>query len=69
MKFSRGSDEKTVSLADDHDAVPVDDPHKSRWERSWPTIACGAGELLAVPLRYRTRTNAYIEKVYSPTAI
>lgn len=23
--------------------VPVDDTFKSRWERSWPTIACGAG--------------------------
>lgn len=23
--------------------APVDDTFKSRWERSWPTIACGAG--------------------------
>lgn len=25
------------------EAVPVNDTFKSRWERSWPTIACGAG--------------------------
>ncbi|KAI4211176.1 MAG: hypothetical protein LQ351_005974 [Letrouitia transgressa] len=25
------------------DAVVVADPNKGRWERSWPTIACGAG--------------------------
>lgn len=25
------------------EAPPLDDPTKSRWERSWPTIACGAG--------------------------
>lgn len=25
------------------DAVVVADPTKGRWERSWPTIACGAG--------------------------
>jgi hypothetical protein len=24
-------------------AVPLDAVPKSRWERSWPTIACGAG--------------------------
>lgn len=23
--------------------VPVDQLPKSRWERTWPTIACGAG--------------------------
>ena len=23
--------------------VPLEDLPKSRWERSWPTIACGAG--------------------------
>jgi hypothetical protein len=23
--------------------VPLDQLPKSRWERSWPTIACGAG--------------------------
>jgi hypothetical protein len=23
--------------------VPLDTPQKGRWERSWPTIACGAG--------------------------
>lgn len=24
-------------------AIPLDQLPKSRWERSWPTIACGAG--------------------------
>src|ERR1700761_6004589 len=24
-------------------APPLENPQKSRWERSWPTIACGAG--------------------------
>lgn len=24
-------------------AVPLEQLEKSRWERSWPTIACGAG--------------------------
>lgn len=23
--------------------VPLEDPQKGRWERSWPTITCGAG--------------------------
>ncbi|KAI4129923.1 MAG: hypothetical protein LQ338_002008 [Usnochroma carphineum] len=26
-----------------HDAVSLANPQKSRWDRSWPTIACGAG--------------------------
>ncbi|KAL8664834.1 MAG: hypothetical protein Q9202_002696 [Teloschistes flavicans] len=49
MKFSMRRDQKETSPAGDsiaeygHDAVPVGNPHKSRWERSWPTIACGAG--------------------------
>lgn len=25
------------------EAAPLEDTTKSRWERSWPTIACGAG--------------------------
>lgn len=25
------------------DSTPLDETTKSRWERSWPTIACGAG--------------------------
>lgn len=25
------------------DVVPLDQVPKGRWERSWPTIACGAG--------------------------
>jgi len=23
--------------------IPLENTQKSRWERSWPTIACGAG--------------------------
>lgn len=23
--------------------IPLENTEKSRWERSWPTIACGAG--------------------------
>ena len=48
MKLPGGSDtkvlddspERHVSLATD---APLEQTHKSRWERSWPTIACGAG--------------------------
>lgn len=25
------------------DLPPLEELHKGRWERSWPTIACGAG--------------------------
>lgn len=25
------------------DVPPLENPQKGRWERSWPTIACGAG--------------------------
>lgn len=25
------------------EVAPLENTHKSRWERSWPTIACGAG--------------------------
>lgn len=28
---------------DDAYEKPLEDTTKSRWERSWPTIACGAG--------------------------
>ncbi|MCJ1483395.1 hypothetical protein MMC06_003562 [Schaereria dolodes] len=31
-----------VAALDDH-AQPLENIQKSRWERSWPTIACGAG--------------------------
>lgn len=49
MKVSMRRSERESSPAGesavdyDHDAAPVD-PQKSRWERSWPTIACGAGK-------------------------
>jgi hypothetical protein len=48
MKFSMLSTEKTVGAeTPQYDeatlgGVPTN-PEKSRWERSWPTIACGAG--------------------------
>ena len=48
MKFLGGS-EKTIddSFPERDEAAihgaPLEDLHKSRWERSWPTIACGAG--------------------------
>lgn len=29
----------------DVELPPLENPEKSRWERSWPTIACGAGLL------------------------
>ncbi|CAO1597059.1 glycerophosphoinositol permease [Xanthoria calcicola] len=49
MKVSMRRSERESSPAGesavdyDHDAVVLIDPQKSRWERSWPTIACGAG--------------------------
>lgn len=34
----------SVTNADEPlEVVPLENIHKSRWERSWPTIACGAG--------------------------
>lgn len=48
MKFL-GSSEKTIddSSPERNEAAihgtPLEDHQKSRWERSWPTIACGAG--------------------------
>lgn len=48
MKFL-GSSGKPIddSLAERDEAAihgtPLADQQKSRWERSWPTIACGAG--------------------------
>ena len=34
------SSDPTLSTATD---VPLENVQKGRWERSWPTIACGAG--------------------------
>lgn len=48
MKFL-GSSEKALNDSSperDEAAIhgtPLEDHQKSRWERSWPTIACGAG--------------------------
>lgn len=36
-------DEKNVVAPQDVEEVPLDAVPKSRWERSWPVIACGAG--------------------------
>lgn len=36
-KSSPGVDDVPV------DRAPLENTTKSRWERSWPTIACGAG--------------------------
>lgn len=50
MKVSMRRSERESSPAGEsavdyyHDAVVPVDPQKSRWERSWPTIACGAGK-------------------------
>ena len=35
----KGSEVNDASVEE----APVEDTFKSRWERSWPTIACGAG--------------------------
>lgn len=49
MKWPLGSSEKAVDdSSPERDEVairgaPLEDHQKSRWERSWPTIACGAG--------------------------
>lgn len=51
MKFGAGSTEKAVDPAADSPEraistatdVPLENIQKGRWERSWPTIACGAG--------------------------
>ena len=32
-----------VNAAPAYDDTPIERGEKSRWERSWPTIACGAG--------------------------
>ena len=48
MKFLPGSttkqlDESPVYNEVDIHGEPLENLQKSRWERSWPTIACGAG--------------------------
>lgn len=35
--------EKTSQAVHAVDQPPLENTAKSRWERSWPTIACGAG--------------------------
>lgn len=39
----KGLQEDRSVEANPVEVAPLDDPTKSRWERSWPTIACGAG--------------------------
>jgi hypothetical protein len=36
-------DEKNAVGPRDLEEIPIDALPKSRWERSWPVIACGAG--------------------------
>ncbi len=48
MKFLHHNAEKAVDESPERDenavhGKPLEDLQKSRWERSWPTIACGAG--------------------------
>ena len=44
MKFI-GNEENAVPYANEAEVhgAPLENPEKGRWERSWPTIACGAG--------------------------
>ncbi|CAI7661300.1 Glycerophosphodiester transporter GIT2 [Penicillium manginii] len=39
----KGLQENRSVEASPVEVAPLDDPTKTRWERSWPTIACGAG--------------------------
>ena len=48
MKFLGTSAKSIGDSSPDRDeaavhGTPLEDHQKSRWERSWPTIACGAG--------------------------
>lgn len=49
MKWPIGNTEKVVGESSpERDEIalhgaPLEDLRKGRWERSWPTIACGAG--------------------------
>jgi MFS family permease len=38
-----GHDHTTPEVIADLENPPLENPEKSRWERSWPVIACGAG--------------------------
>lgn len=40
LSYSKEMSEKSASPLEEQ---PLDDIKKGRWERSWPTIACGAG--------------------------
>lgn len=43
--YSKEMPEKNVSPLEEQpiELAPLDEIKKGRWERSWPTIACGAG--------------------------
>jgi hypothetical protein len=43
--FSATAPEKASNSLDPIpiEEIPLENTEKSRWERSWPTIACGAG--------------------------
>lgn len=50
MNFLRGSGKPVDKYSPERNevevhGVPLENIEKSRWERSWPTIACGAGLL------------------------
>ncbi|KAJ5662043.1 Glycerophosphodiester transporter GIT2 [Penicillium maclennaniae] len=50
------------------DVPPLEDPSKGRWERSWPTIACGAGLFSDGYLNgVIGQVNTMLSKIY-PTA-
>ena len=44
MKFL-GNEEKEIGYQNEIEvhSAPLENPEKGRWERSWPTVACGAG--------------------------
>lgn len=60
-------DDIAAKAASPEEAIPVDEKHaleqdlqntgKSRWERSWPIIACGAGLF----------SDGYLNNVKAPT--
>jgi len=49
MKWPLSSSEKAIDASPPErnevgiHGAPLENLQKSRWERSWPTIACGAG--------------------------
>ena len=48
--------------------VPLEDLQKSRWERSWPTIACGAGLFSDGYLNGFVNPRSSLVKIHTNTA-